>query len=195
MILSDANAFDSDSRWDIETKEQMTQFKKWIKQDAAVLDFGIGIGRVSREILKEFPSVKVIGIDSSKKMLAYCKRYIPSQFQSRLQLLHFNKFSRIKDNSIDFAYALWVLQHVLPAHFELAVKELHRVVKRGGSFYFLNSARRCTFDNAHRTAFDDGIDQLKVISQYFREKEDIVYNSDCMKEILKDSCSKLFIKP
>jgi ubiquinone/menaquinone biosynthesis C-methylase UbiE len=196
MILSDIGAFNADYRWEAETKEQMIQFRRWIKQDALVLDFGIGVGRVSKEILKEFPQVKVTGVDESKRMLAYCKKYIPKEYRARLRLFHFNKMHRIKDNSVDFAFSLHVLQHVEASKFQKSVQELHRVIKPGGFLYLLNMHNRCTFDNyrTHITGYDDGIDQLKVIRQYFKEKEDIAYTSDYMKEILKTCFSKLFFK-
>ncbi|MCM8782287.1 MAG: class I SAM-dependent methyltransferase [Candidatus Omnitrophica bacterium] len=194
MILSDVGGFKTDYRWKVETEEQMTKFKKWITPNASVLDFGIGIGRMSRAILKEFPSIEVYGIDDSKKMLTYCIKYIPKEYRQRLRLFHFGQFSRIKDNSIDFAFSLYVLQHVASSQFEKAIQELYRVIKPSGVLYLLNSNHRIAFDNKHAAAFDDGIDQLKLIKQYFEEKEDVTYESEFMKIILKSSFSKLFTK-
>ena len=196
MILSDIGTLHTGYRWEVETEEQMAHFRRWIKQDAVVLDFGIGVGRVSKEILKEFPRVEVNGVDESKRMLTYCKKYIPREYRARLHLFHFDKMRKIKDNSVDFAFSLHVLQHVEASKFQKAVQELHRVIKPGGLLYLLNMHNRCTFDNyrTHITGYDDGIDQLKVIRQYFQEKEDVPYTSDYMKEILKICFSKLFSK-
>jgi len=194
MILSDIGAFHTDYRWKVETEEQIIQFRRWIIQNAVILDFGIGIGRVSKEILREFSSVEVNGVDGSKRMLTYCKKYIPKEYHARLHLFHFDKMALIRNNSIDFAFSLYALQHVVASQFEKAIQELYRVIKPGGSLYLLNMYKRCTFDNHHTIGYDDGIDQLKVIARYFEEKEEVPYTSDCMKVVLKTCFSKLFLK-
>lgn len=193
MILSDYEDQSSDYRWEVETKEEVSVLERFMKADDIICDFGIGIGRVSAEILKNFPGVSIIGVDGSRQMLKQCKEFIPGDHHNRLQLFHFDQLEEIKDDSVDLAYSLYVLQHISRDNFRRAVEELKRIIKPDGMLYLLNAYGRCVFDNENAAGYDDGLDQLKIISEYFSESEDIKYESDYMKEILKVHFSKMFV--
>lgn len=181
-------------RWRLDTDENFLAIRKFIQSHFLVLDFGIGIGRIAKEILIEFSQVKIIGVDSSKGMLKYCKRFIPAEHQNRLELLHFTELNRIKPSSIDFMFSIYTLQHAPGNLFEPALKELRRVIKPDGLFYLLNRRDRLVFDRKSMKWYDDGIRQLDIISKYFEEIEDIGYQSEPLTTILREHnyFSKLF---
>jgi len=193
VILTPFAFFSSDDRWESETEYELSELRKHIRDYYIICDFGIGIGRISKEILREFQNVNIVGIDSSPQMLNLCKQRIDSIYYDRLQLLLFKKVQTVKTASIDFAFSIYTLQHIPTNLFERALMELRRVIKPEGLLYLLNMYDRCVIDGGKKKQyFDDGIRQLDVISKYFEEVQDVKYESEHMREILKTHFSKLF---
>lgn len=111
----------------------------------SVVDYGCGIGRISRAIL-ETSRAHVIAVDRSPEMLRHARQYIPSQYFSsrRVELLSdLQLIDRVSQLSctIDSVILIEVLQHipepvldeVLPALFAL-------LVPNGRLFVFGNEA-------------------------------------------------------
>lgn len=194
IILTERDGLDTDARWEGETQEEMDAICGFIHDGSMVCDFGIGIGRISREILRDFPGVRIVGVDSSKPMLKYCRKFIPREYHDRLRLLHFSKMRSIETASVDFAFSIYVLQHVLASRFRRSLEELRRIVKPGGLLYLLNLKHRCVNDRRRRN-YDDGLPQLEIISNYFDEVRDVGYESAYMNKTLESHFSKLFIRP
>lgn len=194
VILAPFNSYSSEQRWKVETKYELSALRSYIQDNHVICDFGIGIGRISKEILEEFPDVRIVGVDSSTRMLNLCKKTIQSTLHDRLQLTPFKKLKDIKTGSVDFAFSIYTLQH-LPANiFEQALRELRRIIKQGGYLYLLNGYVRGVVDTWKKQQFyDDGVCQLDVISRYFAEVKDIKYESEYMQDILKTHFSKLFL--
>lgn len=193
VILTDWYSFSSDYRWQFEAGLQLLELRKFIRENSVICDFGIGIGRISKEILKKFRSVYIIGIDSSKTMLNQCRQNIPSAYHNRLKLVPFDRIKAVKTKSIDFAFAIYVFQHIPANLFKVALKELKRIIKPEGFLYLFNNNVRYVVDGALREQwYDDKLPQLDIISKYFEEVQDVKYGSEYIKEILKTHFSKLF---
>lgn len=102
-----------------------------INDRKVVLDFGCGMGRVSKKLIERF-GCEVIGLDMSIDMLKLATLYVAN----------LNKFvtcsSFIRESVIDVCLAVYVLQHV-----EFPVKEIEtiaRSVRKDGYFILLNEA-------------------------------------------------------
>lgn len=102
-----------------------------ISDQKVVLDFGCGMGRVSKQLIERF-NCEVIGLDMSIDMLKLATMYVAN----------FNKFvtcsSFIRKGVIDVCLAAYVLQHV-----EHPVKEIETIanaVRKDGYFILLNEA-------------------------------------------------------
>jgi SAM-dependent methyltransferase len=103
------------------------------------LDFGCGVGRLSRALAGRFR--RVFGVDAAPTMLAQASRL--NQHIDNLELV-LNQAPQLRgfaDGSISFAYSSLVLQHI-PHPASLGyLRELLRVLKPGGVLVFQTPTR------------------------------------------------------
>jgi SAM-dependent methyltransferase len=100
--------------------------------NGTALDFGCGVGRLSRALTSYFG--KVYGVDISEQMVDLAKRFTPS---CSFVVNRSDNLNVFPDNSFDFIYSNIVLQH-LPSK-EMArsyIQEFIRIVKPGGLVVF-----------------------------------------------------------
>lgn len=102
---------------------------RFLKAEATVLDLGCGCGYGSAH-LAEAPFRTVVGVDRSEEATAYArKRY-------DLARLSFVTASAtelpVKPDSVDAVVAMEMIEHVADA--EAVLREVNRVLKRGGVF-------------------------------------------------------------
>jgi SAM-dependent methyltransferase len=97
-----------------------------------VLDFGCGVGRLSRALRSYFTDV--YGVDISEEMIRLARGYTPSCFF----LLNPKEDLRLfQDDFFDFVYSNIVLQHQRSKNIaRLYIKEFLRVVKPHGQVVF-----------------------------------------------------------
>jgi ubiquinone/menaquinone biosynthesis C-methylase UbiE len=194
VILTTYAGYDSELRWELETAEEVSVLERLIPPIGKVCDFGIGIGRISKPLLEDMPGISIVGIDSSPAMLDYCRAYMPHELQNRLELNSYEDISKIKSDSVDFAIAVYVLQHIPAESFEGAVSELSRIIKPDGRLYVLNTDKFRAVPKGRPTWFDDKFPQWDIIGRYFEEITAVPYESAYMKKILRTHSSKL-LKP
>lgn len=97
------------------------------------LDFGCGMGRVSRDLIKK-TNCSIIGLDTSESMLTLAKDYVDNTDK------FFPCTSYQAPSSIDVCLASFVLQHVQnPME---AIDNIYDVIKPGGYFVLLNECIR-----------------------------------------------------
>jgi len=97
----------------------------------AALDFGCGVGRVTRGLRRHFDSA--VGVDISATMVEQARKIAPEcEFiQNEGQDLPFS------DNAFDLVFSKYVLQHQpTKAVIKEYILELFRVLKPGGMLYF-----------------------------------------------------------
>lgn len=144
-----------------------------IKENDTVLDFGCGMGRVSRELVHQF-NANVIGVDISDSMLTFAKLYVGNlnKFQT------YNTYD-IPD-SIDVVIATFVLQHVENPDQEL--RKINSMLHNGGYLVILNENFRlipADVDNEGYIVWnDDSYDVFEEASKCFDLIETIPYIND-----------------
>ena len=98
------------------------------------LDFGCGVGRLSRGLSRHF--AEVTGIDVAQRMIDLADQHKPAD--ARIRYIH-NPRSDLRcfeDNTFDLTSTLITLQHIPPALAESYLGEFARVTKPGGLIYF-----------------------------------------------------------
>jgi SAM-dependent methyltransferase len=117
---------------------------QFVPRDKRMLEIGCGVGRMSFALAERFATVD--GIDISGEMIKRAK-----ELQARLgienvrfQVGNGKDLSPYPDESMDFAFSFIVFQHIPEISIILNyVREIGRVLKRGGLFRFqLNGYRR-----------------------------------------------------
>src|SRR6185312_412039 len=107
--------------------------------EMCLLDYGCGIGRVSKGLIERF-GCRVIGVDSSRNMRLMAPEYVLSD-----RFITWSPETLEKMVSagyrVDAAISLWVIQHVLePAQL---IRQIVRALTPRKSFYVLNQLTRC----------------------------------------------------
>ena len=100
---------------------------------AAAIDFGCGIGRVSRWLANCFSHV--VGVDISPKMLELAESHNAQRFP--ITFVRGNETNiPLATSSADFVHSVIVLQHIPRFLQELYLREFARLVRPGGYIYF-----------------------------------------------------------
>lgn len=103
-------------------------------QRRRALDYGCGVGRLSRALAAMFD--EVLGVDFSETMLAEARRANAAIANLRFVRNDGRSLEGVADGSVDFVYSVIALQHV-PAAEQLAVlSEFARVLRPGGVAVF-----------------------------------------------------------
>lgn len=122
-----------------------------------ILDFGAGIGNSVPYVRKHFSSAQLTCLDLSKRSLEVAQK----RFADQASYVSFDGTSvPSPDNHFDIAYAMCVFHHIPHADHVTLLKELHRVIKPGGSLFIFEHnpfnpltvrvVNTCAFDaNAH----------------------------------------------
>lgn len=140
-VLSDSSKFGG--KWDAEDffatgatiVERINSFEErgfHIPRGVAI-DFGCGLGRVSRWLAKCF--AQVVGVDISPKMLELARAY-NAQLPSITYVLGNESNIPLATSSADFVFSVIALQHIPRILQELYLREFARLLKPGGYAYF-----------------------------------------------------------
>ena len=164
------NKFDNETNYLVEKIADAIS----IKDTDTVLDFGCGMGRVSKKLIEHF-NCNVIGMDISDSMKTFAKLYVssPQKFQTTVQLP--------KANSIDTALAILVLQHV-----ENPKQEIENIVnslKPNGYFILLNEDNRLVPSDVDKNNYiiwnNDNFNVFDEVEKHLTKIKSIPYiNSD-----------------
>ena len=165
IILTKEGDLHTDERWEKETPflvESLIENLQ-INENHMVLDFGCGIGRIAKELIKR-TSCKVVGVDISESMRQMAVEYVnsdnfraisPKQLQENI-----NKGFRV-----DTAYAIWVLQHCLNPQVEMDL--IKAALKKDSLFYVLNNNNSAVPTN--KGWVNNGINVLELLDYKFEQ--------------------------
>jgi len=115
--------------------KQIIDLKLLPEQQRNCLDFGCGVGRLSRALLSHYDHVT--GIDVSESMIQQANEF-NTEFEKKLNFIHNkeNKLSMIEDNSFDSVFTTIVLQHIPQAISVNYIKEFIRICRPKGIIIF-----------------------------------------------------------
>jgi SAM-dependent methyltransferase len=131
-----------------------------INADSRVLDFGCGMGRISKRLIDTF-QCRVVGTDISWRMLSLAQHYVDNE-KFEAKLAH-------DAADIDLIIASLVLQHV--ENPEEEINRLYAVLKPGGHVVLLDDGKRFVpsgVDTANYVVWkDDGVSIKDIMGGYF----------------------------
>ncbi len=100
----------------------------------AALDFGCGVGRISRALAAHFE--RVVGLDVAPSMIAAARRLNQASPRCRFSVNRSARLGGIASDTFDFVYSRLVLQHIPPRSVRRYIAELVRVLAPGGILMF-----------------------------------------------------------
>jgi SAM-dependent methyltransferase len=168
-IILTPNGLTTEERWATETPYLADLIGKTLGITSAsmILDYGCGIGRISRALIERF-QCRMVGIDISPSMKVLSHDYVQSDcfFSCSNAML-----SALIDRGMRFdgALSVWVLQH--SPWPEQDINLIKRALSRGGGCFVLNNKRRFV-PTRELPWVDDGIDIKATLSQAFRLREE-----------------------
>lgn len=118
ILTEEQQGGDFRQRWERETAYMQELFAQGLGEldGKTVLDFGCGIGRLSRALLEKY-NCHVLGVDISPDMRRMATDYVNSE---RFSVISYEMFCTLAERGAiqaDCAIAVYVLQHVFdPAH-------------------------------------------------------------------------------
>jgi SAM-dependent methyltransferase len=163
IIVTPEAGLTSKHRWDVETPYLMTLIECWLKPQSLVLDFGCGIGRLAKPLIEKH-GCSVIGVDIAANMRALAASCVDSD---RFAAMPPHMLSWMQPGSIDFALAVWTLQHCLDPREEIG--HISSALRDGGKLFVVNNV--CRVVPTTGGWIDDGIDIRAVLKDYFTELE------------------------
>src|SRR3989344_512265 len=130
-----------------------------VKPEHRVLDFGCGMGRVSKALIDTI-GCYVVGTDISYRMLNYAEQYVADpRFVSQSEF----------EGQFDAALAILVLQHVENPEFE--IEKLYTALTPGAPLILVNEEKRFVPSAVDRNGFviwsDDGADIAALLKKRF----------------------------
>ena len=124
---------EDEATFDAKGEEFVERIRGYIKGDDVVLDVGCGIGRVEKFLA---PLCREIyAVDVSRKMLKRARKRL-RDFAN----IHFIKndgrsLGFLQDENIDFAFSVFVFQHIEKEDTICYLANIYRVLKNSGSVY------------------------------------------------------------
>lgn len=169
-VVGPINDLSAQQRWNEETPVFIEAMLPYIPDGASrVLDYGCGVGRLSREMLKRRLDCYLMGVDSSPVQLAHARGYVRDpRFDACLPHQVRGLF--------DFAYSIYVLQHVRAVDLRQVIQTIHSSLKPGAYFAHCSSNRRMSVRGEFPGFFNDsflGVNVEREIERLFEPVGDL----------------------
>ena len=136
IILTPEEGMTSVHRWREEAPILMDLMDKHIPKGGSVLDYGCGIGRLSKPLIDK-NGCEVIGVDISPNMRALAASCVQSD---KFFALHPDMLHYFDVGFCDAAIAIWTLQHCQNPQTDIG--NIRRAITRGGPLFVLNNVNR-----------------------------------------------------
>ena len=137
IILTPDSDRSTEQRWRVETPYVAGLCEKMeLDSSSVVLDYGCGIGRLSKALIEQYGCF-VVGVDISQNMRALAVDYVQSD---RFLVCHPNMLAFVNIRC-DAAIAVWVLQHC--PNLDRDVANIRGALAGGDRLFVLNEKHRC----------------------------------------------------
>lgn len=163
IILTPEAGLTTDERWETETPflAQAIGEAFNLNDSALVLDYGCGIGRMSRALIERY-GCSVIGVDISNAMRQLAPGYTLHDKFSVVSPEIFRKLVA-RGLRVDFSIAIWVLQHCPAVAEDVAL--IKSALKRDGEFFVLNNNLSAVPTN--KGWLNDGVNIRELLEREF----------------------------
>lgn len=193
IILTTENEVSTEQRWQTETPYLLAQLQQWceIVGSAQVLDFGCGIGRMSKALI-EATSAHVWGMDASQAMRQHAAGHVASSRFAALspQMLD---AAIVAGQRLDLALSVWVLQHCPDLNAE--INRLYAALKPGGLLFVVDMQHRAIPTVADGWV-DDGLRVEPALNERFNCLQRIPFAApNAPNNLLQSAWIALFQKP
>jgi ubiquinone/menaquinone biosynthesis C-methylase UbiE len=154
---------DVESRWKKETEwiSKTTNIFMNIDSNSVILDWGCGIGRISKFLIEEY-GCKVVGVDLQPKMIELSKEYVNSHNFSSIS--YNDIFTELPKNKFTHVFACWVFQHSDKVQYEIPL--IYQSMDFDSKLFVLEIDKKA-IPNKVGGFFDDGISSKSVLEKYF----------------------------
>src|ERR1041385_6323564 len=105
-----------------------------IDKTSPALDFGCGVGRLTRALAEYFP--EYYGVNISPTMISLAHELNRDHPRCRFLLNDDSQLTGLHDHYFGFIYTSLVLQHIAESHSHQYIAELVRILKPGGILIF-----------------------------------------------------------
>lgn len=181
-VVGNCNGHTCEERMEVETPLFARAILSCLPKDAhTILDYGCGIGRLAKEILKQNSKITILGLDASEDELRLAEQYVSD-----------NRFIRYLPEEliqkVDMVYCIYVLQHVPAIELRHAIERMYHHLKPGGKLVYCSSDYRMAI-NQDGGFTDDrhlGVDIRKELSRLFQEESDLFPNMAKQPKIIQD---------
>ena len=191
-VVGTCNSLSMEERWEKETPLFAKAILDKSINNPRILDYGCGVGRLAKEIVKNNYSSTVVGTDDSNKMLQEAKKYVNDE---RFSV----SLPQNLEGYFDTVYCVYVLQHVPAIELRNILMRIHYHLKDDGKFIYCSSDyRMCArFDNPE--FFDDrflGVNIREEISRFFELEsplfdEQTINNNEILQIMINGKGGKL----
>jgi SAM-dependent methyltransferase len=124
----------------------------WTFAGKRVLDFGCGVGRVLRHFAADVPHTELHGCDIDLQSIAWLRDEFPPAFRvttcERMPPLEY------PDATFDLVYVISIFTHLLEDQWEPWLRELHRVLRPGGTA-LVTFHNRVAYEHMTGVPFDE----------------------------------------
>lgn len=169
----------------------VTEVGVCVDRKSPALDFGCGVGRLTRALAEYFP--ECCGVDISPTMISLAQEFNRDISQCRFMLNEHDQLKTLTDNYFGFIYTSIVLQHIAEAYSRKYIAELIRVLKPGGALVFQipDAPRDSTFTKVRaRLALRSRLQSLIGMRRYLRMEMHCVRES-VIHELIDKSGAKV----
>lgn len=162
IILTPEAGSTTDERWEKETPYLIKEIEKLFKitSSSVILDYGCGIGRLSKALLEKYDCT-IFGADISPNMRGLAAIYT-----------NHNNFIvgppsslKILQNKFDLVLSVWVLQHCV--NLSSNIKIIQKSMKNGAGLFVVNNKTKAVPTTSGQW-IDDGEDVHKILSETFK---------------------------